>query len=356
MSIIKRYDGNPVLSPGVAEWARDEARNPGVVFDGSEFHMVFTAASDIKEGGEMVLGYAKSADGFHFEPADSPLMVPSENFDDFDYGTVEDCRITEIDGEFFIAYAGRSLKIHDEMSGKKRVGPDGNKNPTWTENYRRVGLARTMDWKSVEKLGPITSEHFSDANVALFPEKINGKYAMLHRPTPFIPWLLPSLYSPVGIWICFSETIDNWYTDKRDMPWNMAGEDIPDDHLLIKPEYDWEEFKVGASGVPFATDEGWLMLYHAVDIKGVYRIGVLLLDRENPKKVIGRSKTPIMVPEADYELQGNYPGGCVFPCANILVGDEVFIYYGCADSHCAVATAKLADLLAAAGNGGGRHH
>ena len=345
-NIIKRYDGNPILGPNPdLAWAKDEARNPGVIFDGSKFHMVFTTSTNMRTDGDMVLGYAQSSDGFNFECSEKPLIVPSENENDFDYGTVEDCRITELEGKYYIAYAGRSLKISDEIAGKKRVGPNGNTNPTWTDNYRRVGLATTEDWQSVKKLGPITSEHFSDANVALFPEKINGKYVMLHRPTPFIPWLLPSKYMPVAIWIAFSDNLQEWFTDRREMPWNMKEEDMPDDHLLIKPEYDWEEFKVGASGVPFATDEGWLMLYHAVDRQGVYRIGAILLDHDNPKKVIGRTKTPIMIPEMDYELNGTYPGGCIFPCANLLVGDEVFIYYGSADSYCNVATVTLKDLL-----------
>ncbi len=114
------------------------------------------------------------------------------------------------------------------------------------------------------------------------------------------------------------------------------------DYLLLRPESDWEAQKIGASGVPFATDEGWLMLYHGVDVRGIYRIGALLLDRDNPRRVIARTRKPVMVPEFAYETNvGLYPN-CIFPCANVLIGED---YYGAADLTCCVATIKLKTLL-----------
>ncbi len=346
MELIKRYRVNPILGPNPAlPWGRDEARNPGVIFDGSKFHMVFTASSDIMGGGDMVLGYASSSDGIHFECANKPLIVPSENPDDFDCGTVEDCRITELEGKYYIAYAGRSLKIDKYNNGERRLGPKGNRNPTWTDNFRRVGLAATSNWKQVNRLGPITSEHLSDANVALFPEKINGKYVMLHRPTPFIAWTLPLIYNPGCIWIALSDNLLHWSSDRREMPWDMKdGIDIPDDHLLIKPEYDWEKLKVGGSGIPIPTDDGWLTFYHAVDRDGVYRVGLMLLDREDPRKVIARSPRPLMEPQEPYELNGLYPK-CIFPCANVVVDNEILIYYGIVDLYCGLATLNLKEAL-----------
>jgi predicted GH43/DUF377 family glycosyl hydrolase len=344
---ITRWKNNPILGPNPnLPWGKDEARNPGVVFDGNKFHMLFTTSTAMREGGDMVLGYAQSRDGVNFEVAPEPFIRPSENFDDFDYGTVEDTRITELDGKFYIAYAGRSQKIKEFAEGKRRLGPDGNINPTWTENFRRVGLAVTEDWRSFDRLGPITNEHISDANVALFPEKINGKYAYLHRPTPFIPWTLPLIYNPGAMWIAFSDGLGLWSTNRREGAWDMVdGVDIPDDHLLIKPEYKWEELKVGASGVPIPTDDGWLVFYHAVDRAGDYRIGLMLLDRENPCIVIARCDKPVMEPEAGYESKGRYPAGCIFPCANVVIGEDVFMYYGAVDQYICLATLKLRDAL-----------
>ena len=97
--------------------------------------------------------------------------------------------------------------------------------------------------------------------------------------------------------------------------------------------------------MPIPTDDGWLTLYHAVDRAGVYRVGVMLLDREDPRKVIARSTAPIMASQEPYEMDGRYPR-CVFPCANVVVGDEVFIYYGAVDLYCCLATVKLKELLA----------
>ncbi len=344
---IRRYKNNPILGPNPnLPWGRDEARNPGVVFDGSKFHMLFTASTDLyRGGGDMVLGYAQSSDGINFECAPEPFLRPSANPDEFDHGTVEDSRITEFEGKYYIAYAGRSLNIKKDADGIRRVGPNGNMSPTWTENFRRVGLAVTSDWQKVDRLGPVTSEHLSDANVALFPEKINGKYAMLHRPTLCLPWTLPLIYNPGAIWIAFSDNMSCYASDAREMPWNMQdGRDIPDDHLLIKPEYEWEKLKIGASGVPIPTDDGWLTFYHAVDRDGVYRVGLMLLDRNDPRKVIARSPQPVMEPQESYELNGLYPK-CIFPCANVVVDNEIFIYYGIVDLYCGLATVGLREAL-----------
>lgn len=334
------------MTPGPAQpWGMDEQRNPGVVFDGRHFHMLFTASTDIRKGGDMVLGYARSGDGINFEISAEPFIKPSTDFNDFDYGSVEDSRITELEGKYYIAYAGRSQKMDKFAAGERRLGPEGNRNPTWTENFRRVGLAVTEDWRSVEKLGPVSSEHMSDANVALFPEKINGKYAYLHRPTPCIPWTMVLKCSPACVWIVFADTLGEWSTNRREMPWDMRdGIDLPDSHLLIKPEYKWEELKIGGSGVPIPTDDGWLTFYHAVDRAGIYRVGLMLLDRDNPCKVIARSDRPIMEPEKSYEITGRYPK-CIFPCANVVVDDSIFMYYGAVDIYSCLATLKLKDAL-----------
>jgi beta-1,2-mannobiose phosphorylase / 1,2-beta-oligomannan phosphorylase len=347
MPLIKRWGKNPILGPNAdLPWAKDEARNPGVIYDGTKIRMVFTTASDYANYGEMVLGYAESTDGIHFECAPEPFLEPSRIEGDFDFGTVEDSRITQIDDTFYIAYAGRCLHQKRFLDGDVCHARPNN-HPTWTQLFRRVGLLATKDWKTVTRLGPITSEHLSDANVALFPEKIDGKYVMLHRPSPHIAFDINTKYAPSPLWIAFSESLTDWGWDEippTHGPWKVGDIDHSEDYLLIKPEYEWERLKVGGAGVPIPTDEGWLMLYHAVDINGVYRVGLLLLDREDPREVLARSPQPIMEPEAPYELDGPYPK-CIFPCAHIVMGDEVFIYYGAVDQYCCLATVKLKDLL-----------
>jgi predicted GH43/DUF377 family glycosyl hydrolase len=130
------------------------------------------------------------------------------------------------------------------------------------------------------------------------------------------------------------------------MPWDMIdGKDIMDESLLIAPQKPWEMLKIGGSGVPIPTDDGWLLTYHAVDRQSTYRVGLLLLDRENPTKVIARTPDPVFEPELDFET--NAVGlSCVFPCANIVVNDEVLLYYGCGDVYTSVATFSLKEALA----------
>ena len=342
---VKRYSGNPIMGPIAGVQWRGSARNPGVVYDGEKFHMIFTADSNPADG-VIRLGYAYSTDGYNFFENAEPCLDRDLNPGTFDHAGCEDARVTYLDGRYYIAYAGRAINTRDYAFGARYAGPNGNLNPTWFDNYRRVGLAVTDDFKTFEKLGPITSEHISDANVALFPEKINGKYAMLHRPTAFIPWTLPLHYHPGCIWLAFSDRLGFWSTNKREMGWDMVdGVDIMDESLLIAPQQKWEEMKVGASGVPVLTDDGWFMTYHGVDRQGKYYVGLALLDRENPTKVLARTTEPIFEPEMDYEHNGRGLH-CVFPCSNIVIDDTVMMYYGGGDIHIGLAEFSLKEALA----------
>ena len=302
--------------------------------------MLFTAAADNPQVAGLHLGYASSTNGFDFTRRDEPFMRPTGRRGDFDCADVEDTRITPLDGTFVIAYAGRSIKPYIVYA--EQCVPIGmpNNHPTWTQVFRRVGLAVTEDFQSYEKLGPITSEFLSDANVILFPEKINGRYAMFHRPTPCSAGPFATYYTPGRLFLTFSDRLTEWVSNDDDVI-NRVPED---EHLLLDVEQDWERLKVGGAGVPIKTDEGWLSLYHAKDLAGDYRCGLFLLDREDPTKVLARTPQPVFVPEADYETSGRR-ANTIFPCAHLLVGDEVYIYYGASDEFIGVATVTLKDML-----------
>jgi len=164
-----------------------------------------------------------------------------------------------------------------------------------------------------------------DRDVILFPEKVDGKYVLLNRPKEWIGEAYGCDYP--SIWISYSDDLMEWDEFK----------------LLAKGEFGWER-KIGGSTPPLKTDEGWLTLYHGVDDQGVYRVGAMLLDLDNPSRVIARAADYIMEPEHDYEWEGFYKG-CVFPTGNVIVGDTLYVYYGGADKYCCVATCSVRELL-----------
>jgi predicted GH43/DUF377 family glycosyl hydrolase len=112
----------------------------------------------------------------------------------------------------------------------------------------------------------------------------------------------------------------------------------------------WDDLKLGAGGPPIETDDGWLVIYHGVDTNKVYRLGVALLDRNDPSKAINWPKSYILQPEEEWELRGDIPN-VVFTCGTAELDDRYFVYYGGADKVIAVATAPKAELLDFAKNG-----
>jgi predicted GH43/DUF377 family glycosyl hydrolase len=131
-----------------------------------------------------------------------------------------------------------------------------------------------------------------------------------------------------AMWICYSDDLLTW----------------SESTLLAKGEFAWEN-KIGGSTPPIKTDKGWFVIYHGVDSKGIYRVGVLMLDLDDPSKVIARTPESIMEPEADFEKTGLYPHGVVFPTANVVVDDMLYVYYGAADETVGVATASFPEIV-----------
>ena len=180
--------------------------------------------------------------------------------------------------------------------------------------------------KTFRRLGRITDPTLDDRDVILFPEKINGQYALLRRPMQWTGKKYGTKYP--AIWICFGDDPLKWGKD----------------YLLAKGKFHWER-KIGGSTPPLKHKKGWFVIYHAVDAKGIYHVGAMMLDLKDPRKVIARTPEPIMSPEAEYEWKGLYPHGVVFPTANAVVGGKLFVYYGCADKFIGVATANFDKLV-----------
>jgi predicted GH43/DUF377 family glycosyl hydrolase len=239
-----------------------------------------------------------------------------------------------MENEFYITYAYRPFPpgrywtfAHDVV-----LKPDCGKNAPRAikDNLGNSGLAVTSDFKAFRRLGRITSSNLDDRDVIIFPEKINGSYVMLHRPKEYTGKKYGVKYP--SIWLKRSEDLLDW-------------EGKPSELLLAGRENSWEE-KIGAAAPPLKTDRGWLMLYHGVEHGGLgyYRTGALLLDLNDPLRILGKTEECILEPEEKWELEGLY-NGCVFPTGNVIRNGILYVYYGAADKYIGVATAVVDDLL-----------
>jgi predicted GH43/DUF377 family glycosyl hydrolase len=330
---LKKYEKNPILSPNpLCNWESLVVCNPGVWYENGTFNMLYRAAGDDPEH-IIRFGLAVSTNGYDFERV-SDKAVFSPSIDGPDSGCVEDPRIVKFDDTFYITYAFRPFPPGQYWSFEHDIvlRPQAGENaPVFIkENMGNSGLATTKDFLHYKRLGRITESNLDDRDVILFPEKINGQYVMLHRPKQYVGTQYNVKFP--SIWLKFSDDLLNWATKES--------------HLLISgSEGSWEE-KIGGSTPPLKTAEGWLVLYHGVENKGqgYYRVGALLLDLDNPLKIIGRTKNFILEPETEFELNGYY-SGCVFPTGNVIIENTLYVYYGAADKYICVATCDINELI-----------
>jgi len=302
--MLKRYEGNPILRP-IREhsWESLMVYNCAAVYEGGKVHIVYRAQGE--KGGKSKLGYAVSNDGFHIdERLEEPIFEPEPNNEFESYGC-EDPRLTKIGEHLYVCYSaiGRMPRM-TRYSGTIQIGITSIK----VSDFLR------HQWNWGRRVYPFP--RVDNKNACIFPEKINGKFVMYHRIPPHI-------------WIAYSDDLESWYDLK----------------IVMSPIEDWEYFKLGSGPPPIKTNDGWLYIYHAVDCNLHYRLGLALIDLKNPKKVLKRSRKPLLQPEEDYELYGVVPN-VVFSCGAVVIGDTLFLYYGGADTVICVATAKVPELLA----------
>jgi len=232
----------------------------------------------------------------------TPAILPGTSQTD-EWG-VEDPRLT------FLADRGEWAAVFTEYS---RTGP-------------RIGFALTSDFRKFVRMSPKVGPDgkSGDKNAALFPRKIGGRWAMIHRP---------HVDDTSDMWISFSDDLETWSDSER---------------LLSAREGTWwDAEKIGLSTPPLETRDGWLVMYHgARNTPGgcLYRAGLALFDADDPRKLLGRTDEWIFGPEAEYEVRGDV-GNVVFPCGWVADGNMVFMYYGAADTCVAVASGSLTEML-----------
>jgi predicted GH43/DUF377 family glycosyl hydrolase len=281
----------PVLENGqiqIRQFSNSDPRldcsDPRVVsFDGRQY---LTTLSHLR--------LASSEDGIHFkEEPDYPLLTGSGGHES--YG-IEDCRVAQIGDEYFLSYTA--------------VSPNGV----------AVGLRSTRDWRSFSRHGLMLPPHNKDC--AIFNERVGGKYYCLHRPSS------PQLGGNY-IWLAESTDLAHW-----------------GNHVCLaqtRPGM-WDSARVGAGAAPLRTKEGWLEIYHGANPQHRYCLGALLLDLDDPAKVLARSQNPIMEPVADCEKNGFF-GDVIFTNGYSVDGDQVTVYYGASDSVICGARLSLQKVL-----------
>ena len=286
LDLLKPYPGNPILRPDpLNPWEALNVFNAASIYHNGLFYLLYRA-----QGVDYVssIGCAVSEDGFSWSRLDKPVLSSGN---EFETRGVEDPRITFLEGKFFMTYTAYS--------------PLGV----------RVSLAVSENLISWRRLGVILPDE-DNKDAAILPEKIGGRYCLLHRRPP-------------DIWLGYSTDLIHWADHQKVMG------PIPET---------WQHVKVGIAGTPAKTEQGWLLIYHAVDKDNIYRLGVALLDLHDPAIVLRRHPNFILEPVETWEIKGDVPN-VVFSCGQVVKDGMVYLYYGGADRVMAVATCSLADLL-----------
>lgn len=294
---ISRYPKNPILTKEDVSFKVNSIFNPGAV----KFNDIYILLCRVEMPiGRSSLVIAESKDGFNFKVASKPILTPEDHKEHYEYVKwgIEDARITQIGNVFYVTYTG------------------------YSKYQPLIILAETENFKDFKLHGPISEP--SNKDCAIFPERINGYYWRVDRP---------SAENRRDIWISQSPDLIHWGGYKA----------------LQEPEQgSWEQDKIGSSSTPVKTGDGWLMLYHGVRSFGtgsIYKLGVVLLDLEKPWIIKGKSKEPILSPDKDYERVGDV-NNVIFSNGWIVEKNgDVKIYYSGADMNICLAETNIKYLL-----------
>ena len=322
--LLERFPGNPILSPIPEHWWESEAVfNPAACYWDGRVHLLYRAMG---KDGISRIGYASSADGItfddrHTEPVfdkgagftpkkgrlsyETHTYQPNQYASGGGWGGCEDPRATILEDRVYMSFSifesWQSIRLAvtslhlDELSDK-----------CW-------------NWKPHITMSP---QNETNKNWVIFPEKIQGKFAILHAlsPTPQV---------------AYAESLEDLY----DTP-------IQSNNTRSGREGAWDAFVRGAASPPIKTPHGWLLLYHGMDPKEPhigYKVGAMLLDLQDPTQILHRSNTPLLEPTQWYE--NDWKPGVVYASGAVVVGDDLIVYYGGGDKYIAAAKTNLSQLL-----------
>lgn len=315
---LVRHENNPVLTPRThLHWDARAAFNPSALLLDGKVHIVYRAVGhdDISR-----IGYALSSDGFKIDDRlDHPIYNPSfaptnKELPKIDYssgggtaGGFEDPRLTEIDGRIYMIYTA-----FDGWSSLRLALTSIAKEDFLSHNWR---------WRKPVLISPPGEIH---KNWVLFPSKIGGKYAILTGVSPRVQ-------------VAYFNSLDE--LDGK----TFIKSDKPTSNHKLKQ---WDNWMRGTGPAPIPTKDGWLVLYHAMDLRDPnrYKMGAMVLDLHHPEKIKYRSKEPILEPDMPYENEG-FKSGVVYSCGAVVKDGALIIYYGGADTVICVAAANFEHFM-----------
>jgi predicted GH43/DUF377 family glycosyl hydrolase len=293
---MNRFKGNPILEPASGHyWENRTVFNAAALYAGDKVHLFYRAMGDDNISR---LGYASSSNGYEIDKRYSePVFEPLNSCENLG---CEDPRITQIDGECLMTYtAFRNHPMNAFQISLTKISLEDLLSNNWNWGER---------W--------LPFEGIQNKNAVIFPRKVHGRYAMYHRVEP-------------DLCVAYSEDLKRWCDLKA----------------VIHPRPNsWDCLKVGSGGTPIEINEGCLFVYHGVDYNYVYRLGVMLIDKNDPENVLYRSDKPILQPKEWYERFGKVPN-VVFSCGCVLMDGKLLVYYGGADTVICGAEYELGELL-----------
>ncbi len=329
--MIKIKKEGILLKPTKNEFENLSVFNPGILQEGNTVHVVYRA---IDKNHKSCLGYARLEGPTKLvERWKKPFLYPKYKYEKLG---IEDARLTKIDGIIYMTYV-----VHDGKNAMTayRFGKDifklkkgGIISPQFT--YNKVG--KLFGYTELKDDYYTFKSYYTDyvgkdvlvwdKDGFFFPEKINNKYVFMHR-------ILPDIQIAYAKHLYFYRTKEYWERNIKKLA----------NYVVMEPQRGWETRHIGGGAPPIRTKYGWLLLYHGVEPKNqgrIYRAGGVILNLENPTKVIARTIKPFMSPEKKYESKGHV-NNVVFPTGTAIFEGRLYIYYGTADSKIAVASTNL---------------
>lgn len=326
---------NPIMNPGMHYWDSQAVFNPAVISSNGRIHLFYRAL-----GGDGIsrIGYASSKDGIHFDERLSyPVYFLSNEEEMKKHWLFTSPARPAYDTALYASGGGwggcedpRTVLIGDRMYMTFNIFNGWNSVRVAVVSIKEKDLGdKKWLWKDFAYLS-----RFGDRqkNWVLFPEKINGKFAIFHNLDKGNP-------SKVGI--AFVNKLDNSETPMG----SSVGSEAPDPQILPDHIVAWHKRTRSAASPPIKTKDGWLLLYHAMDKDdgNRYKLGALLLDLKDPTKVLYRAQHPILEPDAWYE--NDWKPGIIYASGAVVVKEKLFVYYGGGDKHIAVASIPLSTLI-----------